>query len=1111
VTALRTAADHLVDALAPLGEALASPGGFRALMGRLGWDARIVPPEWSRLADDLAATRAAVDGLADDPELLDVLAVAEAVGGVATTIGGLSTAPPDLDATAVLADLRDSLLEHLVIEHAARKLPAAFGILRLVGVIAVERRRAEPGRLAHTRHRIDRARIRELAGDPGAWLRSLYGWGGGELLDAAVLGGLLDAALRLGVRARISRIEEALPVFAGLGVGDRVVDLPLVDAVVAGSELRLGIQVAVLTAAPGKLPGLVLAPRIPGLTTGTPLPLGPNADLRLVTGAGAPIEVALLVRPDDASVAWPGAGFAEGIGAELAIRAPLVLGRATGTRLELAGVTIGLHVDRDDRGDLIEGRIRVDGLACVLAGGDQDGVMARVLGGRELRVPVPIELRLSSRDGIALAAGAIDVALAGSLSFGPVTLRDPHLGLVPGDVVAAEVTAGVAVAIGPVELALDRLGARVALDTTAPGTLGFGALDAGPVWPTGGGIAIDAGIVAGAGHVARDAATGSYEGAVRLRVAALEVQGAVLVSSRGPDGAPLTSVAALVAARFPGIQLGFGFTLDGLGAVFAMNRRADDVALRAAVRAGQLAGLLFPSDAKTGLGTVLARMRELFPVAAGRFVAGPSARLGWGTPRVFAADVAVLIEAPAPFRVLVLGSASLGLPTLDHRIVDINLDVLGIVDFARKTVAIDASLHHSSIAGYELTGDMALRAGWGDSPHFLLAIGGFHPRFTPPPSFPALRRVALVIGDNPSLRLEAYLALTSNTVQLGARVDLSYRASGLKIAGQLHFDALVEIRPLKIEAELGASVSISYRGHNIASASLDFILTGPRPWHAHGTATIGILWWDVSVGFDVTWGEAAQPALPPPPDLRAILRDALAEPRAIGGELPPGERAWIVTRDAPAGDLARIHPLATVVIRQRAVPLEYRMTRFASAPLPAPLELRITGARVGTAPPVAPAPTAVRDSFALGQFSDLRDDELLAAPSFESMPSGIRIGDGAVALGPVARAPVDPVTVVDDPLAPPAVPPPRTVMTPVLLGFARPPRAAVPPPAVIVRAARYALASTLDLAPVDPTGPAGPAGPAAPDAGPTTFAALRERTRGLRATVQVVDVTELAT
>jgi hypothetical protein len=35
--------------------------------------------------------------------------------------------------------------------------------------------------------------------------------------------------------------------------------------------------------------------------------------------------------------------------------------------------------------------------------------------------------------------------------------------------------------------------------------------------------------------------------------------------------------------------------------------------------------------------------------------------------------------------------------------------------------------------------------------------------------------------------------------------------------------------------------------------------------------------------------------------------------------------------------------------------------------------------------------------------------------------------------------------------------------------------------------------------------------PAAPDAGPTTFAALRERTRGLRATVQVVDVTELAT
>jgi Family of unknown function (DUF6603) len=111
-----------------------------------------------------------------------------------------------------------------------------------------------------------------------------------------------------------------------------------------------------------------------------------------------------------------------------------------------------------------------------------------------------------------------------------------------------------------------------------------------------------------------------------------------------------------------------------------------------------------------------------------------------------------------------------------QRFVDIRIGVLGVIDFGRHTLSLDASLHDSKLAGYPLTGDLALRLGWGDSPQFLFSLGGFHPHFTPPPGFPALRRLALTAGDNPQLRMDCYLALTSNTAQVGAHADRRARS-----------------------------------------------------------------------------------------------------------------------------------------------------------------------------------------------------------------------------------------------------------------------------------------------------------------------------------------------
>ena len=82
-----------------------------------------------------------------------------------------------------------------------------------------------------------------------------------------------------------------------------------------------------------------------------------------------------------------------------------------------------------------------------------------------------------------------------------------------------------------------------------------------------------------------------------------------------------------------------------------------------------------------------------------------------------------------PDRLIVLGRLSSVLPTDDVRVVQLNLDAVGVFDFSGGTVALDAVLVDSKLCGrFPLTGAAAFRRVPGVS-GFALAVGGFHPRF----------------------------------------------------------------------------------------------------------------------------------------------------------------------------------------------------------------------------------------------------------------------------------------------------------------------------------------------------------------------------------------------
>jgi len=380
----------------------------------------------------------------------------------------------------------------------------------------------------------------------------------------------------------------------------------------------------------------------------------------------------------------------------------------------------------------------------------------------------------------------------------------------------------------------------------ARGTFGDLDLQFGFKPPSGLGLAVDAGPVTGGGALLFDPDRGLYAGELQLRFEGITVRAVGLLTT-GPSG---YSLLVLVSAEFPPVQLGLGFMLVGVGGLLGINRTVAVEALRAGLKAGALGAVLSPPDPKANAAQLVASLAGLFPPAAGRYVFAPTARIVWGSPVLITIDLCLVLELPSPVRLVALGRMRALLPEQRDPVVRLQVDVLGVIDFDQQTAAVDATLIDSRVAQFALTGDLALRMGWGSDPVFLLAVGGFHPRFAAPPGFPALERVAVALasGDNPKLRLEAYLALTSNTVQFGARMDVGARAGSFSIGGFMSFDALVTLSPLAFVVDIAAKLAVKAGGHTLLSISLALTLSGPQPWHAHGRASFSILFFDISFG-----------------------------------------------------------------------------------------------------------------------------------------------------------------------------------------------------------------------------------------------------------------------
>ena len=144
-----------------------------------------------------------------------------------------------------------------------------------------------------------------------------------------------------------------------------------------------------------------------------------------------------------------------------------------------------------------------------------------------------------------------------------------------------------------------------------------------------------------------------------------------------------------------------------------------------------------------------------------------------GANGLIVADLAIVIELPSPVVIAVLRQLKARFPKSDEAKVRLNLDALGVLDIAKKSLSIDSTLYDSKILVYELYGDSALRVNWGSNPVLALSIGGFHPKFAPPAKLPNLRWLTLQLR---STRRQRGASTYGVRRRLGARLGSRARA-----------------------------------------------------------------------------------------------------------------------------------------------------------------------------------------------------------------------------------------------------------------------------------------------------------------------------------------------
>ena len=1034
----------IAGALSELGRALLpltsveSGDDVVALLAELGWDlpdAAGIDADVADLVGHLEAIHELVEAL-DGASGVDVVVILlDLISEIEGAVDGMRALLADIEAVLTADALTVSgvsdefvgrLVDLLVTALLRGDHPGLFAVLSAIGLIELEQFDADPATYVSgaLRHVIHWDRFPQLANDRIGLFEEAFGWG--PELDADAL---VD---------RVDRLARAIALPGGIYRQDPDVAAALGRIEEDPHELRIPIDRGGMWPDGYYELGLGVAPLIPGTPGGAGLALIPYfagewrsvIDLpggwtMQVTGdVDEGVGPAAVIRPpssvelhaDVANAANDGDDFDFEVSVTRDANAAdriVLFGAEGASRLDVGRISFDTSLLRTGGVDGPGLSLTLEDLALSIGTGGADTFARVLLPNEPLGGSFDIELAWSPDLGLRVNGGVgVDVTIPVMRALGPVLIEQLHITVVSGDTIEFEFTGDLIADLLVFAVAVERFGLRVTLSfPPGGGNLGPMQLDVGVAPPRRVSFEIHTGAVDGAGFVEHFPETGRYLGGLSLDILSVGIDALVIVDTQLPGDPDGWAFFGSLTAQFPGIPLGFGFTLNGVGGLIALNRTLDVEALAIGLRSGAVDDVLFPADPVGDALALASRIDEYFPLSDGSTVVGPIIEIGWGSPTLVTGQLGIVISLPDGV-VAVLGSLATVLPDPDAPILQLHMDSLGVIDVPAGTFWVQASLYDSTLLGtIHLSGDMATYLSVGAQPYFLMSVGGYHPGWDPPSMLPAsmtnLRRMraTIDIADSIGVSVQAYFAITANSVQFGSSVNLVATADvGLATytaRGWLGFDVLLAFNPLRVSTHMYAGVGIYSGTRELMGVQLDLLLEGPKPWYAIGDAVFKFFGLDVHFRLEV--GGQAPPVAPPLAHPRADVIHQLRQASAWRELAPTAPVAAAVTYRTVSVDdtTAWVRPDHLVAVSQGIAPLHRRLDVVGSA-VPAAGEdlIEISASGIDG---VTSTSTIVQDWFAPAQFEALTDAARLARASYELMDAGVSFGVEGVAVTTVTE------------------------------------------------------------------------------------------------------------
>lgn len=1036
----------MAELLVPLQEAISSVTQAEKLLNTLGWN---LPPNiqdiglsglnpvtvLKKLTDLKLAAGVEAEGSTVKISLYaDLLtSVTQYINDVKSFSSSLNEKLPAdyLSKTQIADQLPRRLLDYLVATSLQGRFAPYFGASLLLGFIRLEKYEADSVayQSSHIRFVVAYDQFGSFFTNPKSVVADIYGWGTPTFNPGKALvyiGQLLSA---IGGEGYLRKLP---PRAEGRLSGDDVptaVTTPMPQLIfslkkgVGINPLDVGLAINGLRAgAPGESDaGLAIVPFVRG-TTALSFPLGSTLSFQIDSTVDLTNGLALNLRPGQplkvqSGLIGPVASrdITSGkIDFTIHYRRPdsnytplVVIPNALNLNFKEFYTSFGARIGATGKFNFFV-EVGILKLRFQLATGGRDGFLSKILPGDELKADFDLVIGYTSSQGIYFQGNSsLEINMPVHFEFGPLSLTALCIAIRPASdgTISLEIAPTVRTILGPLTVVVERFG--IATDFSFPsntsGNLGLVNLSPRLVPPQGVGLSLNAGGFKGSGFLIFDDKKGEYAGALELNFQGfVSVKAIGIINTKMPDGSAGFSLLIIITAEFTPIQLSFGFTLNGVGGIIGLNRTLVVAALAEGIRTNAIKSILFPENIVENITRIISDIKQFFPPQDDHFVVGPMAKLGWGTPSIITLELGLLLDLPNPMFAIV-GVLKAALPDESLPLLRLQVNFIGVLDFERGYVFFRADLYDSRLLIYSITGSMAFLVSWGEQQTFALSVGGFHPDFRDLPAIPALPNgfrnmarigISLLSDDNPRLKIESYFAVTSNTVQFGARAELYAEAAGFNLYGFLGYDVLFQFDPFHFIADLYAGIALRRGSSVIAGINISAKLSGPSLWDARGDASLKILFIKISVGFHATWGDPPAAIAADTEDLMALLKRELADTRNWRAELPPNKNFGVTFKkiEPPVGEeLLVIYPAGVLTFSQRSLPLEdYLIQKYGNKKPLKEDRFKLTNANFNGK--VIPADfQGVREQFAPGNFTELNDSDKLSRKSFEQLPSGFKL------------------------------------------------------------------------------------------------------------------------